>query len=527
MPRLLSSVLLLLAACLPLDAFAHAQLRQSQPAANAVLDTAPEMVVLRFNEPIAPLMLRWISPAGVETEVQGQAQDEALLVTPPAELAEGTHLLSWRVVSSDGHPVGGILAFSIGHASATEDGRPAAATAWPAALARFALTLTLVLAVGGAIFRHFVADGTASAPTGVRFARLAGLAILPAALAAIASQGLDMLGLPASALLTARPWQAGLDAPITVTAALAIIAGLLALPALSVVNGKAVPGAKVMAGAAWLLAAASFASSGHATVAEPRLLSTPAVAAHGFALVFWIGCLPYLLLAMRKERVLIALVHFSRMALPLVVLLLASGLGLAALQAGSPEALLASDYGRVLAAKLVLVAAMLALALFNRFRLTPALARKDAGTTVALKRSIGAEIMLGIAVLALASAFRLTPPPRALADQARPVLMHIHTDRVMADIEIAPGRVGANDFLLFFQTGDFQPFTPQAAEITLQRTDREIENIRVKLHPAEDGTWHSTAPAQLPWPGAWSMRIAVLVNDFEVVSLTETLVLEP
>jgi len=527
MPRLLSSMLLLLAALLPLDAFAHAQLRQSQPAANAVLEAAPEMVVLRFNEPIAPLVLRWITPAGTETEVQGQAQDETLLVTPPADPGRGTHLLSWRVVSSDGHPVGGMLAFSIGHASATDVGNPAEATAWPAAIARFTLTLALVLAVGGAIFRHFVADGAASAPGTSFLAQFSGFAILPAALAAIATQGLDMQGLPASALLTSAPWRAGLEAPVAVTAMLAILAGLLALLALRVVDGKALPGTKAMAGAAWLLAAASFATSGHATVAEPRMLSTPAVAAHGFALVFWIGCLPYLLLAMRGERALIALVRFSRIALPLVVLLLASGLGLAALQAGSPEALLASDYGRVLAAKLVLVAAMLALALFNRFRLTPALAGKDAGADVALKRSIGAEIVLGIAVLALASAFRLTPPPRALADQAEPVLMHIHTDRLMADIEISPGRVGANGFSLFFQTGDFQPFTPQAAEITLQRTDREIENIRVKLQPAEDGTWHATALAQLPWPGAWSMRIAVLINDFEVVPLTETLFLEP
>lgn len=52
--------------------------------------------------------------------------------------------------------------------------------------------------------------------------------------------------------------------------------------------------------------------------------------------------------------------------MPLVALLVASGATLAWLQSRNLAALVAWDYGRLLAVKLVLVAALLALALRNR-----------------------------------------------------------------------------------------------------------------------------------------------------------------
>ena len=81
------------------------------------------------------------------------------------------------------------------------------------------------------------------------------------------------------------------------------------------------------------------------------------------------------------------------------------------MQSRSLGALIASDYGRLLAVKLALVAALLALALRNRVALTPAVARGEAAAARALSRAVRAEILIGLAVLALASGFRLTPPP--------------------------------------------------------------------------------------------------------------------
>lgn len=102
-------------------------------------------------------------------------------------------------------------------------------------------------------------------------------------------------------------------------------------------------------------------------------------------------------------------------------MLVGSGAVLAWLQSRSLAALVASDYGRLLAVKLVFVAGLLALALRNRLVLTPRVTRGDPAAVLALGRVVRAEILLGLVVLALASGFRLTPPPRALVDPAEPV----------------------------------------------------------------------------------------------------------
>ena len=136
---------------LPLQALAHAQLRGADPAAGAIIEVAPAEVILTFNEHIAPLQARWFGPDGAAMDVEGRAQGPDLIITAPDGLAEGTHALSWRVVSDDGHPVGGTHVFSIGFETGAPEAKPAAPP-WPAAVARGALTLALVMGVGGMVW---------------------------------------------------------------------------------------------------------------------------------------------------------------------------------------------------------------------------------------------------------------------------------------------------------------------------------------------------------------------------------------
>ncbi|MFN6978485.1 MAG: copper resistance protein CopC, partial [Gemmobacter sp.] len=111
MRRLLIATLLCLA---PLQVWAHAQLRSAAPAAGAILDAPPAEIVLTFNEPVAPLQARLFGPDGAARDAPARAEGASLIVTLPPALAQGTHALSWRVVSDDGHPVGGTHVFSVG-----------------------------------------------------------------------------------------------------------------------------------------------------------------------------------------------------------------------------------------------------------------------------------------------------------------------------------------------------------------------------------------------------------------------------
>lgn len=87
--------------------WAHAALVATQPAAGAVLAEPPEQVSLTFNEPVAPLRFQLLTPGGraLEPAALRHQGGEIQLRLPPLE-EQGSHVLSWRVVSADGHPVG-------------------------------------------------------------------------------------------------------------------------------------------------------------------------------------------------------------------------------------------------------------------------------------------------------------------------------------------------------------------------------------------------------------------------------------
>lgn len=524
-----AALLAALLAALPAGrAAAHAQLVAAEPPANAVLAEPPAEVVLEFSEPVEPLVLRWFPAGGAAPlPAQPRAEGSRLVLPVPAGLGEGTQILSWRVVSADGHPVAGSHVFSIGTASGTAGPPTATASAARAAAARGLLTLALVLGVGGAVFLRLV-DRGAPVPRHARaLARLAAWTTLPAAVLALGAHGLDLLGAAPAQLAGWAPWRAALASPFAATAAASLLAALAAAAALRR-DGAA---ARASAAAAWALAALSFACFGHAATAPPRWLTAPAVALHAAAFVFWIGALPGLAERAAAGPALPTLRRFSALALPLVAGLALSGALLALIQLGRPQALVDTAYGRLLAAKLALVALLLLLAALNRYQLIPRMAAGGAAAahgTTTFRRSVAAELLLGLLILALASGFRMTPPPRALAAAAsapQAAHAHAHGRTVMAGIMLTPGRAGANMVEIAVETTDQAPLDP--LEVTLAFSDpaRGVEQIRLPA-TRDAGRWR-VGPVQLPHPGEWTLTIDILVSDFAKETLATDIEIAP
>ena len=507
----------LLLALTPGLALAHAQLIAADPADGSTLAGWPAAVTLTFSEGVSPLVLRWIAPDGSTAEAQGEAENEHLRVRTPSAGTEGSYLLSWRVTSADGHPVGGVLTLHLGAPSARADLAAPSRAAEATAVARFLLSLALVVAVGAALHGPFVAGG-ATSPATRRLGLGAALLSLPTAGALAGFHGLDLLGLEPGALLTAAPWQATLGAPLARTVALSVLSALLAALALS--SRRSGP----LALAAWLLAAVSFAASGHAVTAPPVAVSTLAMVLHGIALVWWMGLLVPLLHDLHHPEAGLRLRRFSTAAVPLVALLALSGAWLIWVQtAGTLADLTSTTWGRLLMAKLALVGLLLALAILNRLRLTPALAH---GRPAPLARSIRAEIALGLLILALAAGFRLAPPPRALIAPAAPVVAHLHSDRAMADLRLTPGRAGPTTVEMAFQTGAFDPLEPRQVDIALTPADGRLEPLRARAERGEDGLWRA-GPLTIPFPGDWEIAVRLLITDFEAAVLSTVVALDP
>lgn len=182
-----------------------------------------------------------------------------------------------------------------------------------------------------------------------------------------------------------------------------------------------VRGARWVALTGALMACASFALRGHA-LGDPRLLLGALVTLHIAGLAFWLGALAPLARATRREAPATAgaLAHeFGTKALWVVAALIAAGaVTLVLLGAATPDAL-AMPYGQAFLLKLALFAGVLGFAALNKVRLTPKLIAAAPGAAETLRRSIGAEAVLVLAILATTAALTtVTSPPSEQANGA-------------------------------------------------------------------------------------------------------------
>ena len=167
--------------------------------------------------------------------------------------------------------------------------------------------------------------------------------------------------------------------------------------------------------AALILAAlvlAALAGLGHGQVGEswkgPGHLA--ADAAHLLTAGLWIGALPLLLAADGAGEHQVVR-RFSAVASVAVGVLVLTGVANTLFLIHAPADLVSGAWGRFLIAKLVLVAAMLALASVNRWRVAPMLEGLSTAKGAAhLRRNARLELALAVGVLAIVAVLALLSP---------------------------------------------------------------------------------------------------------------------
>ena len=497
---------------------------RAEPADGAVLAQAPATLNLTFNEPVAPLVLRLIGPAGEAIPLADAAAENTRITIPlPQSLKRGTHVLSWRVTSADGHPVGGALIFSIGAPSAPPAAGLVADSSVAAALwsARLLTYAGLFLGVGGAFFRAWIAtpDSAAAAwPSGILIGLLA--AGLIAAAGSVGVQGLDALDLALSELQRGTAWTTGLRTSYgstAITAAFACIFGLLSLAASP---RSALP--RLCSLLAVLGVGLALVLSGHAATAAPRPLTVPSVFIHGLCAAFWIGALLPLLAAVGRADAR-SLARFSRLITAPLILLLVTGSVLAVVQLARLDALWSTSYGIVLVCKLVVVIALLAVAAGNRYLLVPRMQSGGAAAARPLVISVGCELALAVVILGLVACWRFTPPPRSQVATA-PISIHLHGDRAMAQIEVAADTMQGAHARISVLDGEFRPLAAKEVTLVLSSASAGIEPLRRAGVALGDGAWRID-DLRLPVAGQWLLRVEILIDDFDKAVLEETVTL--
>jgi putative copper export protein/mono/diheme cytochrome c family protein len=171
----------------------------------------------------------------------------------------------------------------------------------------------------------------------------------------------------------------------------------------------------------FLLLSLAWAGHGAATAGAPGALHLAGDILHLLGAGAWLGTLPPFVLLLQLARrhdgsipsSLIQAVtrRLSRIAVIGVAVLLAGGMVNTWFLAGTVPALVGTEYGRLLLAKIGLFIAMLVVAAVNLLRLSPRLAPADAPHAAGqLGRNALVEIGLGLAVVAIVAVIGILPP---------------------------------------------------------------------------------------------------------------------
>jgi copper transport protein len=293
-----------------------------------------------------------------------------------------------------------------------------------------------------------------------------------------------------------------------------------------------------------------------------------------------------------------AVARFSRLALVAVAVLVATGAYQSWRGLGSLGALTSTTYGRLLAAKLVAAVLLLAAAAYSRrwtARLsvpaaeasvpqrvretvgaaagrTEAVLRDDGAVGVhtdaepdnepadparetggtergpgrpaaddpapyrrALRRSVLAEITIGVVVLVITTLLTGTQPGRAATEEAMaqtaadqplgsttviPFDVGTPGGHGKVQIELTPGRVGENQVQAVIYGPDGGIATVPELRLTFTLEKRSIGPLDAKVRD-RGGYWAADA-LNLPLPGVWTMKATVRTTDIDQVTVSKT-----
>jgi copper transport protein len=526
-------------------ATAHAVLLATEPVDQSRLVSPPDRVTLEFSEPVS------VSAGGVRVYDGDQrrvddgdvsVQDTIVGVGIEDDVAEGAYVVTYRVISADGHPVRGAFTFTVGDAARVapsvvaqllSEGRD---RPWEvvAAVLRFIAYAGVLMAAGGALFLAFVHDGKADRRRLTRIVLTAAVAGGAALLLGLVVRAALVTGLGPTSL-----FQSGVLGDVMADGVgWSVAAGLTGLVLLGVGVTRNGPAARMVAGVGAVVAAGSFALTGHTRITAPAWLATTADVVHVVAGAAWFGGLVLLAvtLAMRRRQPVAErgglIVRFSGLAAWMLVAVVAAGLALTWSEVRALRAATSTTYGWLLVAKLAVVGFVVALAAWNRWGLLPRLASDDEdededdrrSAASLLRRTVTAEALALIAVVALTALLVNVTPARVAAGVGTTFSTTVPLGDGSVNIVVDPNRVGRNSFHLFLSDSNGQ--AGHVEEMTVELSLPAADIGPLQRQPVDIGSGHWLLDTEdLSIGGRWQVDVVALVDQFtEETASVEVLV---
>jgi len=508
------------------NAEAHADLVRSTPAAGDVLAESPGEVRITFTEPVAPDQseIRVLDVRGERVDLEdarAMEGDPATMRVGVADLPDGAYTVSWRNLSTvDGHTLSGSFVFFIGSDdfSALEvDDEDGGGIPIAEPLARWATLIGLALLAGVPWVFGMVLSGAlpsedrrALRRTTERIALAGGVVVLVAGAVQLALK-LNEAG-DGLSLVTDTRWGNGwgLRMLLATVATAAYALGPQRLPsrgrvALIVVS---------------IAAALSVSLTGHGAASEDIALVAGLVdAVHVLATIAWCGGLvAFLVLAARTraerpEVLRAAIPRFTVLGATATVTLAVTGTYAAWVHVGSFDAI-ATTYGRGVAAKVLLLAGLVAVAAVNTTWVRQRFQQRGGGASGArwLRRLLTAEVALIAVVLLVSSTITSIEPARQqqiAEERAGGVVTESSDAGLTIRSTIQPGTVGPNALTVELLRDGTRYEDASAVQLRYGNLDTALSASTAELVRQQDGTWALADPAILTVEGVYEFAVRV------------------
>lgn len=519
-------------------AWSHARVVASDPADGEQLISAPGSVTFTFSEDVTTSLggIRVLNSDAARVDLGASTQPSPTQVTTVLEpdLARGTYLASYRVVSADGHVINGAITFAVGEqvdpeavASLDETSSPGIRVV--TVVGNVVLYGGVLLAIGLALLGLVVVDQERDRRRLLPWLRAAVAVGVVGAVLTVVAMAADATGRSIGAITDDGVLGGVLRQGGTGWWLIGLFVGLA-----GVVAGTSLPpGAlrQLVVTYGVLVTAGSFALTGHTSVAAPIPLVIVVTTVHLVVAAIWLGGLVGLSLLLPRRTTAEAadpdpdgpddvqvwasqLTRFSTLAVAAVALLWVSGVVQAWWTVGGWANLAGSGYGRILVVKLGLVVVTMALAAWNRWRLVPALTSADDQQRT-IVRSMRWEVAILVAVIAVTSVLVDTPP----GDERSGATPFSETIAVSADLDVnllvTPGQVGINDLHITYID-------------TLGLLDDRVESVTVEMTLPEagigplvsnavllEGGHYLLTTKQLTVAGTWELEVVSRIGTFD------------
>ncbi len=510
----------------PAFSSAHAYIIKSLPAENQIFQHPPKTVSIEFNEEIQPSFhdLRVFDQNGSRVDNGNQhilKQNHKLLEADlKSNLPPGIYSLKWKAVSSDGHPVDGVVPFQIGDNSSKLQSAKSGTRGYVPGLDLIIIRWLQYL--GSAIFVGLLFYSLCVLPKGSlqsaqiaeRYKKISDLGFILLCFGTIAA--FPMQAVIESGQSWATVWTPAIFKELLTNTLFGAVWILQVIILFWLMNLSKLRSHRVYKWFYFALAASVLAAkavTSHAYAAANKYIAIFADFLHLLSASVWIGSLiaMVILLPLRKSEegrlFFRGIIHlFFQWGVLAVLTLTATGIYGSFLSIPTLGSLLNTIYGRVLLGKVILFFVMLLFAWVNFSK-----GRRDVqkGWGTSLRVELGA----GLSVLVLAVI--LTNLPTAMSSPGPVQESKTLKNKQSVSLSIGPNVIGNNTFKILLNDQNGRPQSNiEQVSLTFTFLEKNLEENTINIPETAEGRYE-TKGMYLNRAGRWKIHVHVLTKSLE------------